>query len=150
MEEIDLHEGLNQTLMILKHKLKDRQIQASLEYAPDLPKVYAYGGELNQVWTNLISNAVEAMEPGGVLTLHTYAARGKAWVEVRDNGAGISEEIQYRIFDPFFTTKPMGEGTGMGLDITKKIIKRHEGDISVRSKPGETVFEVWLPFKQEK
>ncbi|MEM7369369.1 MAG: ATP-binding protein [Bacteroidota bacterium] len=145
LEPTDLHEGLKLTLMILKHKLKDRRIQVSNQFADDLPMVMSLGGQLNQVWTNLISNAVEAMEPGGTLSIKTYEARQKVWIEIKDTGSGIPEENLSRIFEPFFTTKPMGEGTGMGLDIVKKIINRHDGDITVRSVPGDTTFEVWFP-----
>jgi signal transduction histidine kinase len=97
------------------------------------------------VWTNLFSNAVEAMAPGGTLTLRTRHARGRVWVKVSDTGSGISEADLVRMFDPFFTTKPMGEGMGMGLEIVKKIIAGHEGEITVRSEPGGTTFEVCLP-----
>lgn len=145
LEPTDIHEGLKLTMMVLKHKLKDKQIQVSKQFEEDLPKVMSYGGQLNQVWTNLISNAVEAMESGGTLTIKTHVARQKVWVEINDNGSGISEENLSRIFEPFFTTKPMGEGTGMGLDIVKKIINRHDGDISAKSVPGDTTFEVWFP-----
>jgi signal transduction histidine kinase len=143
-----LVEGLENTLVILGHKLKKKSIRVVRDFAADLPPVPAYPGEMHQVWTNLIDNAIDAMESGGTLTLRTRREGECACVEVCDTGAGIAPEIQNRIFEPFFTTKPMGEGTGMGLDIVHRIIAvQHGGDITVDSAPGNTVFHVWIPFK---
>ncbi|MCH2082775.1 MAG: ATP-binding protein [Saprospiraceae bacterium] len=145
MEAIDIHEGIKSTGMMLKHEFKKKNIQVSKDFKYDLPKVNAYAGELNQVWTNLIVNAIDAMEQNGHLHFKSYADRHFVCVEITDNGTGIPEDIQTRIFEPFFTTKGMGEGTGMGLDIVKKIIERHDADITLDSKPGKTTFKLCFP-----
>lgn len=146
-EPHNLVEGLENTLVILGHKIKKKSIRVLREFTDNLPPVPAYPGELHQVWTNLIDNAIDAMDAGGTLTLRTRQESDCACVEVSDTGAGIPPEIQSRIFEPFFTTKPMGEGTGMGLDIAHRIITvQHEGDIEVDSRPGCTTFRVWLPY----
>jgi signal transduction histidine kinase len=139
LQEIDLHEDLENTLKIFGHRLK---------YAPDLPRVCGYGGELNQVWTNLIDNAIDAMNGKGELTVYTSREFDNAIVEIGDNGPGVAPEIQSRIFDPFFTTKKVGEGTGLGLDTVMRIIRKHHSSIELRSKPGNTCFRVRLPLKQ--
>ncbi len=145
-EYIDIHEGLKSTLIMLKHKLKEKNITVVKELAEDLPKLKARPGELNQVWTNLIDNAVDAMENPGILTIRTFTERHHLCVEIIDNGIGIPEENQTLIFDPFYTTKPMGKGTGMGLEITKRIVDRHNGNITLNSKPGRTCFKLCFPF----
>ena len=145
MEETNIHEGIYSTMMILKHKLKKKNIILEKEVDYDLPKIKAFVGDLNQVWTNLIDNALDALDDGGTLTLRSYRDRQFICVDIQDNGSGIPEDVLSRIFDPFFTTKGIGEGTGMGLDIVKKIIDRHKGDIRVKSEPGKTVFTVCLP-----
>jgi signal transduction histidine kinase len=118
------------------------------EYGTGLPKIPAYPAELNQVWTNLIDNAVSAMDGGGTLTISTGLDRDDLVVEFRDTGPGVPEEIRERIFEPFFTTKPVGKGTGLGLDISWRIVvSRHHGDLSVQSVPGDTRFRVRLPVK---
>ncbi len=144
---VDLNDGLRSTLLMLKHKLKQKNIRVAKELGEALPKVEAFPGELNQVWTNLIVNAVDAMEEGGSLTLRTYAERRFVCAEVEDNGEGIPEEYQTRIFDPFFTTKSISEGTGMGLDIVKRIINRHKAEIKLQSQPGKTVFKLCFPLR---
>jgi len=146
-QEIDLHKGLDNTLLILKHKLKKKNITVVKEYAEDLPHISAFGGELNQLWTNLIVNAVEAMPEGGRLKVRTKLEPVDIMVEIRDNGPGIPPEVQSRIFEPFFTTKPIGEGTGLGLDTSMRIVKRHHGDIRFETRPGDTCFQVRLPLK---
>ena len=146
--EVDLHEGLDTTLRVLKHKLHKKNLRVERRYG-DVPRILAYGSELNQVWTNLIDNAVAAMEEGGTLTLATaWDPRANvACIDVIDDGAGIPKEIQGRIFDPFFTTRSVGEGTGLGLDITHRIISRHhQGTIQVESEPGRTRFRVRIPI----
>ncbi len=143
-QEVDIHEGLENTLVILRHKLK-QGIQVQREYASDLPHIEAYGSELNQVWTNIIDNAIDAMKGEGVLTLRTARHGDQVIVEIADNGPGIPPEIQSRIFEPFFTTKPPGIGTGLGLHITYNIVQKHRGKIQVTSRPGSTVFQVTLP-----
>jgi signal transduction histidine kinase len=143
MEELDIHEGIKNTLIILKHKVKNKNIQLVKDFSPELPRVCAMAGNLNQVWTNLIDNAIDAMDHGGTLTIRTVEERNNVCVYITDTGSGIPEEDQSRIFDPFFSTKPMGEGTGMGLDIVKKIMDRHQGDIRImESRPGKTTFRV--------
>lgn len=143
---IQLNEGLNNTLVMLRSKLK-HGIIVHKDFEADLPQIEGFGSELNQVWTNLIDNAVDAMEGKGEIFLKTWSDRDKVFVEVKDQGNGIPAEIQKHIFDPFFTTKEQGKGTGLGLHISFNIIaKKHHGDISVRSKPGETIFRVALPI----
>jgi len=145
VQQVDVHEGLDNTLVILRAKLK-QGVTVRREYAEELPKITAYGSELNQVWTNLIDNAVDAMEGEGELILRTLHEGDWIAVEIIDSGAGIPAEIQEKIFDAFFTTKPPGKGTGMGLDITWNIVvNKHKGELSVRSKPGRTCFRIRLP-----
>jgi signal transduction histidine kinase len=147
-QNVDVHDGLESTLIILKHKLK-KGVQVVRDYDRSLPKICAQAGELNQVWTNLIANAVEAMGGKGTLTIRTSRERDCVLVEIADTGSGIAPEIQRRIFDPFFTTKDVGEGTGLGLDISYRIVvRRHHGDIRVESTPGDTKFQVLLPIEQ--
>ncbi|MBA3440970.1 MAG: cyclic nucleotide-binding domain-containing protein [Pyrinomonadaceae bacterium] len=148
VQEVDVHKGLDNTLLILKYKLKNKGINVVREYAENLPRITAYGSELNQVWTNLIDNAVDAMTKGGELKIHTKREPTDLLVEIRDNGAGIPPEVQTRIFEPFYTTKPVGEGTGLGLDAVLRIVRKHHGNIRVESRPGDTCFQVRLPFTQ--
>jgi signal transduction histidine kinase len=144
LQEVDLHEGLENTLTILRHRLRD--IEVTRQYDRSLPRIPARGGELNQVWTNLIDNAADAMEGRGALRIRTALEGSRALVEIQDTGPGIPAEIQGRIWEPFFTTKGVGEGSGLGLDIAYRIVVRnHRGDIRVKSRPGETCFQVWLP-----
>lgn len=148
IQNVDVHEGLNNTLLMLNNRLK-RGITVHREYDHHLPHIEAYGSELNQVWTNIIDNAISAMNEQGELTIRTYQDKGWVVVEIEDNGPGISLEVQTKIFDPFFTTKPPGEGTGLGLNISHNIIvEKHQGDISVISEPGSTCFCVRLPPNQ--
>ncbi|MBV9410812.1 MAG: histidine kinase, partial [Acidimicrobiia bacterium] len=149
-DTIDIHDGLESTLVILNHKLK-RGVKVVREYDRDLPKICGQAGELNQVWTNLIVNAIQAMDYSGTLTVRTARERDCVLVEIGDTGPGIPAELQRRIFDPFFTTKDVGEGTGLGLDISYRIVtRRHHGDIRVESEPGNTRFQVLLPIEQPK
>ncbi len=151
VQSVDVHEGLNNTLLILRSKLKTG-ISVRREYASDLPAIEAHGSELNQVWTNLIDNAIDAVEGQnqGEIILRTRHDAQWVVVEVEDNGCGIPDEVKPRIFDPFFTTKPQGHGTGLGLDITYNIVVfKHRGDIRVESQPGKTCFQVWLPITSE-
>lgn len=150
LQEIDIHQGLDNTLLILKHKLK-YGITLHKIYDRTLPQICAYGSELNQVWTNLIDNAVDAMQGKGNITIRTFAERGGVAIQIIDDGPGIPEELQSRIFDPFFTTKGVGQGTGLGLDIARRIVEaKHQGAIRVYSKPGETCFYIWLPPRPPK
>ena len=149
MQEVDIERGLETTLTIMNHKLK-RGITVVREYAPALPKVMSSGSELNQVWTNLIDNAADAMKNGGKLTVRTTRENDFVLVEIGDNGSGISPNVLSRIFDPFFTTKGVGEGTGLGLDVVSRIIKNIGGHISVTSVPGDTRFQVRIPIQPPK
>jgi len=143
---VDVNEGLDNTLVIFQHELKSG-ITVTREFAGDLPAVQAYGSELNQVWTNLIDNAVDAMAGRGTLVLRTRSEDGWVVVEIEDSGPGIPEEIRDKIFDPFFTTKAPGEGTGLGLNLSHNIIvRKHEGRMEVESEPGRTRFTVHLPI----
>lgn len=147
VQEVDVHKGLENTLLILKYKLKKKNIAVTREYADDLPQIKAYGSELNQVWTNLIVNAIEAMNDGGKLKVRTRREPTDILIEIRDNGSGIPENVRTRIFEPFFTTKPVGEGTGLGLDTVARIVRKHRGNIRFESKPGDTCFQVRLPIE---
>jgi len=149
VQAVDLHEGLDNTLVMLRSKLKTG-INVHRAYAPDLPRIQAYASELNQVWTNLIDNAIDAMEGHGDLNLRTGWEGEWVFVEIQDSGAGIPEEIQNKLFDPFFTTKPVGKGTGLGLNISYNIVQKHGGEIKVYSKPGKTCFTVYLPLNFNK
>jgi len=143
---IDVHELLDSTLVMLDNKVGPG-IRVVKEYDRTLPRIPAYPAELNQVWTNLIDNAVAAMEGTGTLTIRTASDRDKLLVEFADTGPGIPDDIKDRIFEPFFTTKPVGQGTGLGLDISWRIIvTRHHGDLKAESVPGDTRFRVWLPL----
>jgi PAS domain S-box-containing protein len=145
IQSVDVREGLDNTLIILHNKLKNG-ITVRREYAEDLPSIHANGGELNQVWTNIIDNAIDAMAGQGTLVIRTRKEDPWVVVEIEDNGPGIPEAIQNKIFDPFFTTRPPGEGTGLGLNISRSlIVQKHRGQITVSSEPGKTCFTVRLP-----
>ncbi len=146
-QSVDVNEGLETTLTLLGHKLRQKQIEVVRELDPQLPAVEAAGSELNQVWTNLIDNAIDAVGPDGEITLRTSKQGERVGVEVADNGPGIPQELQARIFDAFFTTKPVGQGTGLGLDIAQRIVVRHHGELRLESKPGDTRFQVLLPLR---
>ena len=144
----DLHAGLDATLVMLGGKFGDG-IRVVKDYDRSLPRVPAYAGELNQVWTNLVANAVDAMAGQGTLTVRTTRDGDRALVEVVDTGPGVPEELRRRIFEPFFTTKPVGQGTGLGLDVSYRIVvQRHGGDLRVVSEPGDTRFQVRLPLDE--
>jgi signal transduction histidine kinase len=143
---INVHEGLKSTLVMLTHKIGDG-VTVVKEFDRELPRIPAHPAELNQVWTNLIDNAVQAMNGSGTLTVRTARENDHLLVEIRDTGTGIPADALPRVFEPFFTTKPVGEGTGLGLDISYRIVvNRHRGDISVTSAPGDTRFQVRLPL----
>lgn len=146
----NVHEGIDTTLTMLGHKLRKKNIQVERKFAENPPAIFALPGELNQVWTNLIDNAIDAMPAeGGVLRVETAPSGSALLVTVTDNGSGIPPELQDRIFEPFFTTKPVGEGTGLGLDIVHRIVTRqHQGYIEVDSRPGCTRIMVTLPVGQ--
>lgn len=148
LQEVDVHEGLENTLIILRHKLKG-DIAVTREYDRNLPRISAYGSELNQVWTNLIDNAIDAIGGQGQIWLRTWRENDQVFVEIADNGMGIPPEIQERIFEPFFTTKGVGQGTGLGLVTSyRTIVGKHRGDIRVSSQRGDTRFLVRLPINQ--
>jgi signal transduction histidine kinase len=143
----DLHAGLDATLVMLSAKIGPG-VTVVKDYDRSLPKVPAYAGELNQVWTNLIHNALDAMAGEGTLTLRTGVDGDCALVEIGDTGPGIPKDLRRRVFEPFFTTKPVGQGTGLGLDVSWRIVvKRHGGDLRVSSTPGDTRFQVLLPLE---
>ncbi len=147
---VDVHQGIEDTLRIFSHRLKPG-IEVRRCYDRSLPEINAYGSELNQVWTHLIDNAIDAMNGKGVLKITTARDGNSIWVEITDSGAGIPPEIQSRIFESFFTTKPVGKGTGLGLDIARRIVEnRHQGAIALESKPGETRFSIRLPLTTSK
>ena len=146
VQELDVHKGLDNTLLILKYKLKKKNISVTRDYAESLPLIKAYGSELNQVWTNLIVNAVDAMKEGGTLKVRTKREPTDIMIEIRDNGAGIPSSVRSRIFEPFFTTKPVGEGTGLGIDTVARIVRKHRGNVRFESRPGDTCFQVRLPI----
>ena len=144
---VDVHDGLEDTLAIMRHKLKNG-VDIVREYDRSLPQVQAQGSELNQVWTNLLDNAVSAMDGKGEITIRTYQEADFITVSIADNGPGIPKDIQHRIFEPFYTTKDVGEGTGLGLDVVNRIVtNRCGGRIELKSGPGGTTFYVRLPVK---
>jgi signal transduction histidine kinase len=147
LQQTDLHEGLESTLTIMRHKIP-AGIQVVREYADDLPTVEAMAGELNQVWTNLIDNAVDAMDGEGTLRITTRAVEDCVEVEIADTGSGMSDEVRSHAFEPFYTTKDVGKGTGLGLDVSRRIVvERHGGDIVIESRPGETLLLVRIPVE---
>jgi signal transduction histidine kinase len=143
---VDVHELLDSTLIMLSRKI-GKDIKIVKVYDRSLPAIPVYAAELNQVWTNLIDNAVQAMDGRGTLTIRTRRDDDNAEIEIADTGTGIDDTIKSRIFEPFFTTKAVGEGTGLGLDISYRIVVgKHHGDLSVESVPGDTRFRVRLPL----
>lgn len=148
IQTVNLHEGLDNTLIMFRSKLKGG-VTVKREYAPDLPPIQAYGSELNQVWTNIIDNAIDAMDSKGEITISTRYERPWVTVQIEDNGPGIPEELQSKVFSPFFTTKPVGKGTGLGLNISYNIILKHGGEIKLFSRPGKTCFQILLPVNFE-
>jgi len=147
VQNVDVVKSLETTLTILNHKLK-KGVVVQRDYGQVPLLVNSFGSELNQVWTNIIDNAIDAMQGKGELRIRTYRDDGCAVVEIRDNGPGIPEEVQPHIFEPFFTTKGVGEGTGLGLDTVQRIVKKHQGNVQVTSVPGDTCFQIWLPLAE--
>jgi signal transduction histidine kinase len=148
--EADVHEGLETTLAVLAHKLKHTSIEVRREYDRGLPKLHIYGGELNQVWTNLLDNAIQALGEHGTITVATALDGPCVRVDISDDGPGIESGVRERIFEPFFTTKEVGKGTGLGLDTARRIVvERHRGSIEVDSTQGATTFHVWLPLEPD-
>ncbi len=145
-QPVNPHKGIESTITILHHKLSEKQIRVGTEFMPDPPVLIAYVSELNQVWTNLIDNAIDAMPEGGTLRIHTSQEGNFFVVRITDNGTGIDPEIMPKIFDPFFTTKPVGKGTGLGLDVVNRLLQNHQAVINVKSVPGNTEFTVNFPL----
>jgi signal transduction histidine kinase len=148
-QEIDIHQGLDSTLTMLKFRLK-QGVKVTRQYDRTLPRIFAHGSELNQIWTNLIDNAIDAMGGKGELRIRTARELDTLLVEIVDSGPGIPESVRPHIFEPFFTTKGVGEGTGLGLDTVYRIVRSHHGEITFDSRPGETRFEVRLPLQPVK
>jgi signal transduction histidine kinase len=147
LQTIDVTEGLDSTLVMLGHKLGG--VTVVREYASDVPRIEAIPGELNQVWTNVVENAIDAMEGSGTLTISTRAEPDRVVIQVADTGAGMPQHVQEHAFEPFFTTKDVGKGTGLGLDISRRIVEdRHHGEIAIESEPGATVVTVALPISR--
>jgi signal transduction histidine kinase len=147
VQRINVTDGLESTLVMLGHKLRGG-VTVMRDYGTDVPEIEAYAGELNQVWTNLIDNAIDAMGGAGTLRVATRAEASEVVVEIGDTGPGMSPQVAARAFDAFYTTKDVGKGTGLGLDIAQRIVvERHGGTISIDSRPGETVLRVRLPVR---
>jgi signal transduction histidine kinase len=148
---INIHSGLESTLTMLNYKIKKASIEIVRDFAPDLPLAKALAGELNQVWTNIIDNAIDAMTTNGkgILTINTKQERNSVVVTITDNGPGIPDEISSMIFDPFFTTKEIGKGTGLGLDVVMRIIEQHHGSVKLKTEPGNTSFIVCIPINEK-
>ncbi len=144
----DIHKDIEDTLILLGYKIREKKITVKKIFCDDLPEVEVYIGELNQVWTNIIDNAIYAVPQNGEIVIETVCDKKNITVRITDNGAGIPKEILSRIFDPFFTTKKVGEGTGIGLDIVKNVIERHSGEVNVNSVIGKTEFIISLPVSQ--
>jgi signal transduction histidine kinase len=143
-EPVDLAQSLSNTVAVLKSKARAKAIAVSVQLEPNLPRVRGFAGELNQIWGNLIDNALDAVPQAGRVEIHAGRRDGRILVSVADNGAGIPAEIRDRIFEPFFTTKPTGLGTGLGLDIVRRLVQHNDGEIEVESQPGRTEFRVSL------
>ncbi len=143
--DLDVREGIADTLAVMAHAIRDRDITVHQEHAPELPRVRGVAGDLNQVWLNLLDNAIDAAGDGGRVALRTQAGETEVFVDVEDDGPGIPPDIAGRVFEPFFTTKPVGEGTGLGLELVRRVVIEHGGDVTIDSAPGRTVFRVRLP-----
>ena len=146
VQEIDVHDGIENTLTMLGHRLKQGDVHIERAFDPGLPAVRVHGSELNQVWTNLIDNAIDAVDGHGTISIRTCRSGDDILIEVIDDGPGIPADLQSRVMEPFFTTKAPGKGTGLGLDITRRIVESHGGRLTVTSRPGETRFAVRLPL----
>ena len=144
-EPVDVRKGLTDTLAVMGAKARGKSVAMTVDVAEDLPRVRGFGGELNQVWANLVDNALDAVREDGRVAVIASVEGGKVVVRVRDNGSGIPADVKSKMFDPFFTTKPVGKGTGLGLDIVRRLVDRNDGLIEVDSEPGRTEFRVTLP-----
>ena len=148
-EPVDLLQGLSNTIAVLQSKARHKAVAIAVHAQPGLPRVFGFSGELNQIWANLIDNALDALGDGGHIDVEAAREGQKVAIRIIDNGPGIPDKVRDRIFDPFFTTKPMGQGTGLGLDIVRRLILHNDGDITVTSQPGRTEFRVLLPAAGE-
>jgi signal transduction histidine kinase len=144
-EAVDLVQGLSNTIAVLRSKARAKSAEVFVDAEPGLPPVRGFVGELNQIWANLIDNALDAVPDSGRVEVLAKREHQRVVVRVIDNGTGIPAQIRERIFDPFFTTKPMGHGTGLGLDIVRRLVRHNDGEIAVESRPGRTEFRVVLP-----
>ena len=144
----NIHKDIEDTLILLGYKIREKNIQVKKIFCEDLPEVEVYIGELNQVWTNIIDNAIYAVPQKGEIVIQTECDKKNITVRISDNGTGIPKEILSRIFDPFFTTKKVGDGTGIGLDLVQNVMNHHNGEVKVNSKPGKTEFVINLPVSQ--
>jgi signal transduction histidine kinase len=142
---VDVSRGLADTITVLRSKARDKSATVAVDVEPDLPKVRGFTGELNQIWANLIDNALDAIPEAGRIDVQAARERQRVVVRIIDNGSGIPDQVRERIFDPFFTTKPVGKGMGLGLDIVRRLVRHNDGEISVESQPGRTEFRVALP-----
>jgi signal transduction histidine kinase len=149
LQPTNIHQDIENTLTLLGFKIREKNIKVIKKFAENMPDVPAYVGELNQVWTNLIDNALSVLGTNGILSVETSKDDKNITVSIIDNGPGIPKEIMPRIFEPFFTTKKVGEGTGIGLDIVSRIVKKHKGELKVTSEPGKTEFSVCIPLVQK-
>ena len=143
-EDVDVETGLRDTVRVIASKARAKNVAVTLDIEPDLPRVRATSGELNQVWLNLIDNAIEAIQGSGRIDITARRELDRVVVRVVDDGPGIPPDVEPRIFDAFFTTKPPGQGIGLGLEITRRLVRRYKGDIDVQSRPGRTEFRVSL------
>jgi signal transduction histidine kinase len=148
-EPVDLLKGLSDTVAVLKPKARAKSAAVAIDVESGLPRVLGFAGELNQIWVNLIDNALDAIPNSGRVDVLANRDGRRVIVRVIDDGSGIPPEIRERIFDPFFTTKPMGQGTGLGLDIVRRLVRHNDGEIAVDSEPGRTEFRVLLPLVED-
>jgi signal transduction histidine kinase len=146
---VDVIRGIDDTVTVLRSKARNKSATVVVDVAPELPKALGFAGELNQVWANLIDNALDAIPDAGRVDIRATRDRKRVVVRIADNGPGIPDEIRERIFDPFFTTKPVGRGMGLGLDIVRRLVGHNDGEITVESRPGRTEFSVALPAVQK-
>jgi signal transduction histidine kinase len=144
-QPVDVGRGLRDTLIVLRSKATSKSVSLTAEVDPDLPAVQGVGAELNQIWANLVDNALDAVGTGGRVAVTARREGNRVVVEVADDGPGIAADVRERIFDPFFSTKDVGKGVGLGLDLVRRTLERHDGEIDVESRPGRTVFRVRLP-----
>jgi signal transduction histidine kinase len=144
-EPIEIATGVHDAVALLEHKARQKSIEIDVHIEPNLPRASAIGGDLNQIWINLLDNAIDAAPASGRVAISADRRLDRVVVHVVDNGPGIAPEIRDRIFDPFVTSKPVGQGTGLGLDIARTLVRRNNGDIEVTSTPGRTEFRVVLP-----